>query len=419
MRKLLLLILVVLAAGVWVAGRMAQDSGYLLIAYGDTTVEMSLWVGLGFLVVSVALIYFGLWLLRKLWGGGDAARRWRHRLRYRRALAKTNAGVIRYLEGDWQGAQKKLDQAVATTDMPLLGVLAAARAAAKNQDYPAVESLLRRALQIEPSAKLAIELARIEVQIQRKQYEQALAALLQLRKAHPKQAYVCRLLQEVYVALEDWESLSQLLPVMRKLKVAPVTELEQIVRKTALFQLEKAANEKSESSLAGQAQRVVEVWNKLPQKVRRDEAITLAYTRYLKKLGKAELAEQALADSITVHWSEALVEQFGLICAEDPHRQLLTAERWLQERNNSSVLMLALGRLSLRNKLWGKAREYFVSSIKLKNTLEGSAELGRLLHHLGDEQGSRRYLQQSVELIQKNLPSLPMPDKPAAKAHIA
>lgn len=412
MKKLLLLVLLFLAAGVWIAGRMMHDPGYLLIAYRGTTIEMSLWFGLLLLLAAVVAVYMALWLLRKLLGSGDTARRWKQSFRHKRALSKTNAGVIAYLEGDWAGAQKKLDQAAAKTEAPLIGYLAAARAAAKNEDYQATDLYLRKAGESDPGANVAVELAKIEVQIHRKQYEQALAALLQLRKTHPKHKHVCKRLQEVYVALDDWESLSRLLPVMRKLKVAPLSELDEIEQKTALFKLGRAAKEQAESGeTAGRIKRLLEVWSSIPGKVKRQEAVALAYTEHLKNLGKAEHAVQALADAINLHWSEPLVEQFGLVQGDDPKHQLLTAERWLQERNNSAVLMLALGRLSLRNKLWGKAREYFTSSIKLKNSVEACAELGRLLSCMGDDQASSRYLQQSVELTRQSLPELPMPAK--------
>lgn len=412
MKKLLVLILLVLIASVWVAGKMTLDSGYLLIAYQNTTIEMSLWVGLSILFVSMFMLYVSIWLVGKLFSSGDVARRWKYRFSRKRSLSKTNAGVIAYLEGNWAEAQKNFDQAVTKSDMPLLAYLAAAKAAAKNEDYQASDAYLRQASRVVPSKTVAIELAKLEIQIQRKQYEQALATLLKLRKEHPKHKHICKRLQEIYMALEDWEALSQLIPVMRKLKVAPLAELDDIEKKTALFQLERAAKGQSDTGKTEkQVARVVAAWNQIPTKLRRDEAITLAYTKYLKALGKAEYAVQALIDSINFHWSEKLVEQFGLVKAEDIKHQLLTAERWLQERNNSAVLMLTLGRLSLRNKLWGKAREYFTSSLKLKNSVEACAELGRLLNCLGDEPGSRRYLQQSVSLTQQQLPQLPMPNQ--------
>lgn len=409
MKKLILLILLALAAGVWMAGEMSEDSGYLLIAYQQTTIEMSLWVGLGLVLLLAIGFYLLFALLRLLLASGDTARRWQSNYRRRRSLTRTNLGVIAYLEGNWAQAQKKLEQAISRQDAPLIGYIAAAQAAAKNQDFTASENYLKQAVQMDPSAALAVALASIEIQIQRKRYEQALAALLKLRQEHPKHPHVCKLLQEVYVALQDWEALGQLLPVMRKLKVAPTSELEQLERNTALFQLERAA--KAKANAPASAQKLLEAWQRIPSKVRREESVAYAYSQQLVKIGADQHAIQALADAINAHWSERLVEQYGLLLGDDPRHQLLTAERWLQERNNSPVLMLALGRLSLRNKLWGKAREYFTSSIKLRSSVEACAEMGRLLHALGDQQGSSRYLQQSVELTRQLLPVLPLPPK--------
>ena len=37
---------------------MSLDTGYLLIAYQDTSIEMSLWVGLLLIVVAVILVLY-------------------------------------------------------------------------------------------------------------------------------------------------------------------------------------------------------------------------------------------------------------------------------------------------------------------------------------------------------------------------
>jgi len=85
------------------------------------------------------------------------------------------------------------------------------------------------------------------------------------------------------------------------------------------------------------------------------------------------------------------------------------AEGWLQERPNNPELLLALGRLSLRNQLWGKAREYFEASINLKRKQETAGELCRLYAHLGQHEQSVRLLRQGI-LEHHGLPELPMPE---------
>jgi HemY protein len=102
------------------------------------------------------------------------------------------------------------------------------------------------------------------------------------------------------------------------------------------------------------------------------------------------------------------VNLYGRIESQTPDEQLLLAEQWLKDRPNNAELLLALGRLSLRNELWGKAREYFATSLKLHRKRETLAELSRLNAHMGHDTASINLLMQSLE-NDNGLPRLPMP----------
>jgi len=106
------------------------------------------------------------------------------------------------------------------------------------------------------------------------------------------------------------------------------------------------------------------------------------------------------------------VNLYGRIPGDKADEQLIMAENWLKERPNNPQLMLALGRLSLRNELWGKAREYLEASLRLQRTRETAAELCRLNAHLGDYEQSVKLLRQGVLLENAGLPELPMPPSP-------
>ena len=77
------------------------------------------------------------------------------------------------------------------------------------------------------------------------------------------------------------------------------------------------------------------------------------------------------------------------------------------------MLLLTLGRLSLRNQLWGKGREYFEHALRSSKsvtlTAEISAELGRLLEYLGEHERSLVCYQQAMLLMENKLPDLPLP----------
>ena len=56
MRVALIGFALLLLAGVWLAGKIAADPGYVMLAYGGTSIEMSLWVALAALLVLVLFV---------------------------------------------------------------------------------------------------------------------------------------------------------------------------------------------------------------------------------------------------------------------------------------------------------------------------------------------------------------------------
>jgi HemY protein len=109
-------------------------------------------------------------------------------------------------------------------------------------------------------------------------------------------------------------------------------------------------------------------------------------------------------------WSDDLIDKYGKFDFSDEAQQLAHAEGWLTARPNNSVLLLALGRISMRNKLWEKAREYFEASSRIYGSAEVYGELSRLTKGLGDFDASEKYFASYVELIGDGLPKLPMPE---------
>ena len=77
-------------------------------------------------------------------------------------------------------------------------------------------------------------------------------------------------------------------------------------------------------------------------------------------------------------------------------------------------MLLSLGRLSARDKLWGKAREYFESSYRLDRSAEVCAELGRLLTAMDEPKIAAAYFREGLLAREQELPALPLPDKQAS-----
>ena len=58
--------------------------------------------------------------------------------------------------------------------------------------------------------------------------------------------------------------------------------------------------------------------------------------------------------------------------------------------------MLALGRVSLYNKLWGKAKDFFELSLQIMPTSVAYAEMARLLTKLGENEKSNEYFRKGL-----------------------
>lgn len=103
------------------------------------------------------------------------------------------------------------------------------------------------------------------------------------------------------------------------------------------------------------------------------------------------------------------MQRYGELDFAGPQRRLLSAESWIQDRPGNAKLLLALGRIAMRNELWGKAREYFETSIEIAASAEAHGELSRLLKCLGEERLADEHQQQFISGIGSELPRLPMP----------
>jgi HemY protein len=152
-----------------------------------------------------------------------------------------------------------------------------------------------------------------------------------------------------------------------------------------------------------------EMWEDLPAAVKKRSSMVAAYVEQLLRFNADSIAANLLRKQLQKDWDDELVRLYGLVAGEDVDRQLVFSEDWLRQRPADANLMLTAARLSLRNQLWGKAKEYLESSLRQKNTPEACAELGRLLAHLGEHEKSTHYYQQGLLSMTKPLPNLPMP----------
>ncbi|MGI9288185.1 MAG: heme biosynthesis HemY N-terminal domain-containing protein [Pseudomonadales bacterium] len=405
MLRLFIICLIALAFAIGLSLLVLRDPGYILISYADSSIEANLWAAVTALVLVLAVVYFLLRTLLQVRYSGRSLQQWLQGRDARRSEAQLTAGLIEYIEGNWKRSLKTFSKGAESSPTPLFNYLMAARASeALGEDEQCAE-YLKKAEETTPDANVAIGLTQAEIQLKNNQLEDCLATLTRLRTLAPEHPQALRMLVEVNQQLGDWRGLQELLPQLRKQKVLNAGALEQL--EFDVYKGLLVASGKDATPLSA----ITTHWESTPKVLKKDPRLVGIYARALTAAEAEAQAEKVLRSQLQKNWDADLVRFYGTVQGEDAHKQLIAAERWLQERPNDADLLLTLGRLSLMNELWGKAREYFTMSINITPNEQAYGELGRLLSHLGESQQSYDSFHQGLMLSTNGLPTLPQPVK--------
>jgi HemY protein len=375
---------------------ISQDSGYILVSLGNYTFEVSFWFGLTLLVGVAIVVYLAFkWLitLRNILGESFS---FIAESRVRAAEKRTQKGLLAFAEGNWLVAKKELLSAAKSTHKPSVHYLLSAQSAYRNGQHEEALFLLGEAEKLSAANELSIVLIRVRIFLFQNKTERALEALKHLSKDLSQHPSVLELLQQVYVKLKDWEALLLLLPPLKSCGSYTAEDFDRLQENVFLALLNevpkitvvdpfdagsKALVKKSTGTIS---KSLDGVWQIIPKANKKNIRIAGLYCKQLHAAGRDAEAEGLLRKLIKSQWQSVLVELYGKLVTADAAVQLSCAEEWLKDHPQDPHLLCALGRLSMRNSLWGKAKEYFERSLKLVQRAEVYAELAALMTQLGD-----------------------------------
>ncbi len=406
MSRLFFYCLVALCAGAAIALFLADDPGYVQVSIRGWMLEATLGTVVLSLLLGFVVLNGLVWFIRtfnpfKLFLKST----WKALFSSRKPAEETNKGIQYLLLGRWQEAYKLLVENADRVDTPIFNYLAGAMAAFERGDRLAWNFCLDKAEKLAGVNNYGIRSLRGFLETRDGKVEQGLAMLRALYRIAPQSPFVLRQIKDIYVSLPDWDSLGPLLPELAKQKVVSDAELEVLTERVMLHRLVMASQH--------DLQALQLAWQELPKSLRYSEALNAMYLEKLLMYGQDSEAGAVLARYLKHAWSDNLVSLLGHIKSTNPQQHLLLLEDCLQERPNNTMLLLTLGRLSLRNQLWGKGREYFEHALRSSKsvalTAEISAELGRLLEYLGEHERSLVCYQQAMLLMENKLPDLPLP----------
>lgn len=393
MGRFISIILIILAAVAGFTMYKMQDVGYLTAGIGDYTLETTLLITGGALLAGA----FALLLLLKIVSLIHKVILYFGAQRKDRLLEKAritlSQGLIELAEGRFEEAEKLLLKQLKHSDNVLLTYLSAARAAQQQGEHERRDDYLRKAHEATPTAEIAIGLTKAELQLAHEQYEQALANLTHLYELSPKHAYVIKLLLKTYRRLSDWKNIQALLDDLKYQRLYSGEKINRIEMESWHGLLNDLAHNEEPSVL-------IEAWNSIASKLKSDTKLVEHYAQLLIGLSKINQAEQVLRQHLDSNWSESSIILYSELNVAIDNQQLEQVESWLKEHQHNAHLLLALGKICLNNKLWGKARHYLEASLSTKAMPETYLKLAQLLEqHMDETAQAQQYYRMGLECL--------------------
>jgi uncharacterized protein HemY len=185
---------------------------------------------------------------------------------------------------------------------------------------------------------------------------------------------------------ENWENLVKSLPQLKKLRLLNDENYTKLATKIYANLFTKQHNLAS----------VKKMWRRIPATLHKTPEIIAAYAKALLKFDENKLAESILEKQLKNTWHESLIQLYGLTKTPHSLKQLKILENFVSAHRHNQELLLALGRVAIRCKLWAKADEYLSAYLKINQDPIACALLGFVREQQGeDDQAIDAYHQSS------------------------
>lgn len=360
----------------------------MVLTFADYTIQTSSNFFIVFLIFFIAAVYLLLRLISRFISLPKKIEKRRRRNRIEQSERLLTEGLIASQEGQWHKAELILKKGAQYSSAPSINYLAAAQVAQEMGQVEQRDHYLRLAHEHGDDNSPAIGVSQARMQLEQEQNELALATLKSLRQQFPQHQEIKRLLMECYYRVREWSGVIELLPDIKKQRLMSGEKMKSMELQAYAGLMRNADSVRS----------LAAVWLRIPRKLRLELFLIDTYVREHIRFNEFADCESMLRRTIKMHWDRELVRLYGLVEGSNLNDQLKVAEGWLKKHPHDPVLLLTLGRLAIRNSLWGKARDYLKESLNISPQPEVLRELAQLLEQMGESKEAALCYQQGLLL---------------------
>ena len=297
------------------------------------------------------------------------------------------SGLVDCAEGNWERSEKILIKYAPSSTAPLVYYLTAARAAHLRGAVDSRDSYLNMAADQSPGSEFAIGITKAELDLSQGRFVEAQDILLHLQATNPSHPAVTKLLYQAYLEQKDWQSITELFPILDKSKVLLETERKNLAIKVYGGLLQQYGEN---ASLVD----VNRLWAEIPDDIKALKDLAFCYFTAMIQCGAGAKVEKKIVEYLLVDKEDALLELYGEIVSDDVARQIQVIEQWAQLYPRNPVLLRTVGKLFYVTENWQQAQVFLNRSIELKPAASAYHMLAEIMKMEGDyEKASELYKQ--------------------------
>ena len=371
------------------------NDGYVLLVFPPYRAEVSLNLFALALVAVVVVLYMAMRALAVTIGLPKRVREFRERRQRDRAGLVFQEAVRLLFEGRFGQAMKKAGEAYDAGTARGLSALIAARAAQRLREPEKLQDWMTRAMSDDPRNEAATLMLEAEMMNESRRFDEALAALDRLQDKKGRHIAALRLELRARQGTGDWDGVLKLARQLEKRDALPPEVAREV---KTLAHLENIARRRADAG------RLQDYLHALPA-AEYGRRLVLAGARALVDLDAQEAAqkliESALDGSSEAGWQPELVALYGGLTGPGLTARIARAENWLRQYPDEAALLLALGRMCMKQRLWGKAQSYLETSLALEETRDAHLALADLCDQLEQSDEANRHFRASVRLEER------------------
>jgi HemY protein len=365
-------LLVAFACAVGLALLMRFNHGNVAVLWPPYRVEMSVNLALVLLALAFAAMHLLLVGTARALRLPQRVREYRARRQEQQAVGALRDSVLAYLEGRLARVERHAQVAQGNPATAGPAALIAARSAQRMQELGRRDRWLNDA-QADAGAASALLMTRAEFAVEDRRTQEAIDLVERLRGTGGRHIVSLRTALRAYEQAERWDD------VLRTLRLV---EKRDALHPAAVGRLRDKAYAALVERRAGDVAALRELWRSLRGDERAQPELAAQTGTALAQAGAIDEGRRIVEQALDAGYSDRLAAAYARIGGPALRERLERLEGWRRRYGDEPALLLALGRVCVDEKLWGKAEDFLKLALRGGPSVEAHAALGELYERL-------------------------------------